>query len=120
MAAQEGAVVLSFADAQRRRELLNEPWVKREAVAQHFSVSTRTVYRWVKDGCPVKRLRGGTMRFQIGAISEWLDAMTAAVNEPRVWCLLCKAHKPEGEFPENDRNQAGICSDCQQARESRS
>lgn len=68
-----GAVVFDFETARRRRDQSAEPWVKKEAVAGHFDVSTRTVYRWVADGCPVKRLRGGTLRFQIGPISDWLD-----------------------------------------------
>lgn len=73
MASEDGAVVLSFEAAQQRRAMASEPWVKKEAVAGHFSVSTRTVYRWVKAGCPVKRLRGGTLRFQLGPIGAWLE-----------------------------------------------
>lgn len=68
---EEGAKVLSFADAQRRREQRSEDWVKPTTVALHFGVSVRTVYRWVHDDCPVKHLRGGTLRFQIGALEEW-------------------------------------------------
>ena len=69
--------VIDFAAAKRRREESAEPWVKKERVAEHFDVSTRTVYRWVNDGCPVKRLRGGTLRFQIGPISRWLEGRAA-------------------------------------------
>lgn len=68
---EEGAKVLSFADAQRRRELRTEDWVKPPAVAKHFGCSVRTVYRWVHAGAPVKHLYGGTLRFQIGALEEW-------------------------------------------------
>lgn len=70
----EGARVIDLAAARRRREMSDEPWVKKERVASHFDVSTRTVYRWVNDGCPVKRLRGGTLRFQIGPIADWLES----------------------------------------------
>ena len=70
---QQQGVVIDFAAAKRRREQSTEPWVKKEDVAEHFSVSTRTVYRWVEAGCPIKRLRGGTLRFQIGPLSDWLD-----------------------------------------------
>jgi phage terminase Nu1 subunit (DNA packaging protein) len=70
---QQGAEVIDFAAAKRRREQSSEPWVKKERVAEHFDVSTRTVYRWVEAGCPIKRLRGGTLRFQIGVISDWLE-----------------------------------------------
>lgn len=69
----EGARVIDFAAAKRRQEMSDEPWVKKERVAEHFDVSTRTVYRWVNAGCPVKRLRGGTLRFQIGPIADWLE-----------------------------------------------
>lgn len=69
----EGAQIIDFGAAKRRREASSEPWVKKEKVAAHFDVSTRTVYRWVEAGCPIKTLRGGTLRFQIGAISDWLD-----------------------------------------------
>lgn len=70
---EQGAVILDFERARRRRDLSAEPWVKKEKVAEHFDVSTRTVYRWVEAGCPIKRLRGGTLRFQIAAISMWLE-----------------------------------------------
>lgn len=70
---EQGAVILDFERARRRRDLTTEPWVKKERVAEHFDISTRTVYRWVEAGCPIKRLRGGTLRFQIAAISAWLD-----------------------------------------------
>ena len=73
MSSEQQGVVLDFATAKRRREQSSEPWVKKEDVAKYFSVSTRTVYRWVEAGCPIKRLRGGTLRFQIGPLSDWLD-----------------------------------------------
>jgi phage terminase Nu1 subunit (DNA packaging protein) len=60
-------------ELRRRREYASEPWLPKEAVAEHFSVSTSTVYRWVRAGCPIKRLRGGTLRFQLGPLAEWLD-----------------------------------------------
>lgn len=73
MSSEQHGVVIDFAAARRRRGQSTEPWVKKEAVAGYFDVSTRTVYRWVEKGCPIKRLRGGTLRFQIGVISDWLD-----------------------------------------------
>lgn len=72
--AEREAEVIDLAAARRQRELSNEPWVKKEKVAEHFDVSTRTVYRWVVDGCPKKRLPGGTLRFQIGQMRSWLDS----------------------------------------------
>lgn len=65
------AQVIDLGEARRRRDLRTEAWVKKERVAEFFGVSTRTVYRWVREGCPVKRLRGGALRFQLGALAEW-------------------------------------------------
>jgi hypothetical protein len=73
----QGDNVFDLAAHRRRREMSTEPWVKKERVADFFDVSTRTVYRWVHEGCPVKRLRGGTLRFQIGPLTDWLDSRSS-------------------------------------------
>lgn len=71
---EQGARIFDFGDAKRRKEQSTEPWVRKEQVAEFFDTSTRTVYRWVKKGCPVKRLPGGTLRFQLGPMKDWLDS----------------------------------------------
>jgi len=47
-----------------------EPWVGEDAVARHYSVSTRTVRRWRLAGMP-SRLVGGQRRFRIGETERW-------------------------------------------------
>lgn len=68
------AQVIDLSYARRRKEQNNEEWVRKERVADYFDVSTRTVYRWVRQGCPIRRLPGGTLRFQIGPLRDWLDS----------------------------------------------
>lgn len=70
---QQQARVFDFAEARRRKEQSQEQWVKKDAVAGFFDVSTRTVYRWVTEGCPIKRLPGGGLRFQLGPVRDWLE-----------------------------------------------
>lgn len=74
IAGDGGAEVYDLATARKRKAQGAEPWVKKERVAEFFDTSTRTVYRWVRAGCPVKILPGGTLRFQIGPLSDWLEA----------------------------------------------
>lgn len=71
---QGEAEVIDLGVARRRREQATEPWVRKERVAEFFDVSTRTVYRWVQEGAPVKRLRGGTLRFQLGPLKDWVES----------------------------------------------
>lgn len=47
-----------------------EPWVDEQALARHFSVSTRTVRRWRAMGMP-SRLIGGVRRYRIGEAERW-------------------------------------------------
>lgn len=68
-----GAQVLDFAQAKRRRDKKDEPWVKIDRLAEEIDYSSRSIYRFVIDGAPVKRLRGGTLRFQVGPFKEWLE-----------------------------------------------
>jgi hypothetical protein len=68
------AQVFDLDEHRRRRGLATEPWVKPTAAAAHFDCSVRTVYRWVQQGCPTKTLRGGRLRFQIGALKAWHES----------------------------------------------
>lgn len=65
--------VIELAEARRRRDQSNEPWVRKEVAAEFFDVKPRTIYRWVRRGCPAKRLPGGTLRFQLGPMREWVE-----------------------------------------------
>jgi hypothetical protein len=78
IAGQGEAQVFDLGEARRRREQSTEQWVKKERVAEHFDVSTRTVYRWVRAGCPIKTLPGGSLRFQLGPLRDWLDRTGSA------------------------------------------
>lgn len=66
--------VIDFAAAKRRRGMSTEPWIKKEELAAYFQVSTRTVYRWVNEGCPIRRLPGGSLRFQLGPVRDWIES----------------------------------------------
>lgn len=65
--------VIDFMAHRRRKGRLNEPWIDKHQIAQHFGVSPRTIYRWVRSGCPVHPLRGGALRFVLSEVVEWHD-----------------------------------------------
>lgn len=48
-------------------------------VAEHFGVSPRTVWRWLKRGCPHKRPGGGGPRFNLAEVNEWAEPATEEV-----------------------------------------
>jgi len=51
---------------------MKEPWVHKQRVCEHFSVSPKTVERWVEQGCPIGRFAPQTHRFRISEIERWL------------------------------------------------
>lgn len=69
------AEVVSLAAAHRQRHghEPGEEMVDKKELARVFSVSTRTVERWIGRGCPVAlRLYGsGPPRFYVSAIKAW-------------------------------------------------
>lgn len=73
----EGGMVVSFptrVDRQTGERL--EPWVSKEECARHFGVTTRTVERWLKDGCPKLRTgkrQNSRVRFQLTVVEAWLE-----------------------------------------------
>lgn len=67
----DDAEVIDLGEARRRKQMHAEKMVRKERIASAFDVSTRTVYRWVEQGCPVKRLRGGALRFQLALVQDW-------------------------------------------------
>jgi phage terminase Nu1 subunit (DNA packaging protein) len=48
-----------------------EPWVPKLQTASHYGVSTKTVERWVKRGCP-SRMIGNRRHFRLSAVDEFL------------------------------------------------
>jgi excisionase family DNA binding protein len=52
-------------------------------VAEHLSVSPKTVYKYVAaEGLPCIRLRNRTLRFSPRQVQGWLDARTQVVEAP--------------------------------------
>ena len=62
---------LEAARARRGRADGTEPWVRKDWLADHFAVSTRTIERWVRLGMPCRKF--GVVLFQVGACERWLD-----------------------------------------------
>jgi phage terminase Nu1 subunit (DNA packaging protein) len=55
----------------QRHRYAGESFVGKDHVAEHFDVSTRTVERWVVNGCPLLRLNGGSPRFRLREVEAW-------------------------------------------------
>lgn len=58
-------------------------FVDRRTLATAFCVSTRTVSRWLQEGCPCLRVgRGGKgdARFKLADVESWLSARSIAAN----------------------------------------
>lgn len=56
-----------------------ENYVRRVELAKFFTVSQRTISRWLCEGCPCLRIgaRGrGDARFRLSEVEEWLNART--------------------------------------------
>lgn len=74
------ARVIDFATARSRRRPQLEPWVTKREVAEHFSVSIRTVTRWMYPPPGSGRTpmpfdpgpwEGAHPRFRISEIEAW-------------------------------------------------
>jgi phage terminase Nu1 subunit (DNA packaging protein) len=50
---------------------LPAPLLKQAELEAHYNVSDWTVNKWVRDGCPVERLRNGNRRFDLAAVKAW-------------------------------------------------
>lgn len=59
------------------------PLLKQAALQAYYDVSDWTVNKWVRDGCPVERLRGGGRRFDLDAVKAWHAAEAAAGQTAR-------------------------------------
>ena len=65
--------LVDLADHRARRGA-PEPWCRKAEVAEHFSVSTRTVERWQAGGLPFRKVSRALVLFRIGDCESWLDA----------------------------------------------
>jgi excisionase family DNA binding protein len=50
-----------------------EGWVGKAAAAEHFNVSQRTFYSWMKKGVIPYVRRGRSVRFQLSAVDEAIN-----------------------------------------------
>jgi hypothetical protein len=50
---------------------VQEPWITKRQLAMHCGVSTRTVERWLRAGCP-STLRASKRVFQLSVVDTWL------------------------------------------------
>lgn len=57
------------------------PRLKTTELALLHHVSAWTVNKWVKQGCPFRRLPNGERRFDPPAVDEWLEAQSAGIEE---------------------------------------
>jgi hypothetical protein len=71
-----GAQVIAFPE-RRQDDRVWEPWVDEQAVARHFSTSTRTVRRWRAEGMPSKLLGRSQRRYRLSACERWHDQRSA-------------------------------------------
>jgi phage terminase Nu1 subunit (DNA packaging protein) len=47
------------------------PLLKQAELEKYYDVSDWTVNKWVREGCPVERLRSGHRRFDLAAVKAW-------------------------------------------------
>lgn len=50
---------------------LTEPHIKKKEIAKYLGFSTKTMERWVDQGCPCFVGPNGEQTFQINAVTEW-------------------------------------------------
>jgi phage terminase Nu1 subunit (DNA packaging protein) len=54
-----------------------EAWVDENTIARHFSVSTRTVRRWMHDGMPSRSI-GSLRRYRLSQCEDWHERRRSA------------------------------------------
>lgn len=47
-------------------------YLTRRQLAEHLGVSSRTVERWEKDGCPVEKWGKRLVRYRLVRVEPWL------------------------------------------------
>lgn len=53
-----------------------EPWLSIAQLAEHLSVSERTINRWVREGCPSETWGLAARRFQASTVLRWASQRT--------------------------------------------
>lgn len=65
--------VLDLAAARERRGPRTESLLTKTEIAAHFSVSTRTITRWMDRGLPFEKpFESGSVRFSLHACDAWM------------------------------------------------
>lgn len=55
-----------------RPATLPEPWVRQADIAEHASVSPRTVQRWAAAGMPHRKVSRRLVLYRLSECDEWL------------------------------------------------
>jgi len=50
-------------------------------LAEYYSVSRQTIWRWLKDGLPYRELPSGHKRFKLEDVATWCDQVKATGKE---------------------------------------
>lgn len=53
------------------------PLLSQRELETYYGISDWTANKWVRDGCPVERLPGGSRRFNLTDVIDWLAEQTA-------------------------------------------
>jgi len=57
-------------------------YLKPDELSYHLQVSTRTIRRWVRDGCPSHPWGARLVRFRLGEVEAWLNDRAARTMAP--------------------------------------
>lgn len=68
-----------FKDKRMTNKNNQKHWLRISELSKHFSVSERTVFRWIKAGCPRLKIGKSGARFNPEDVEQWL-ASCEAVN----------------------------------------
>lgn len=67
------ATVIPFPDRMGERE----PYVLKVQVASRYGCSTKTIERWISDGCP-STMKNGKRVLMLSAVEAWLSEERSA------------------------------------------
>jgi phage terminase Nu1 subunit (DNA packaging protein) len=59
------------------------PLLKQIELEKYYGVSNWTVNKWVREGCPVERLRNGHRRFDLEKVRAWHAGDAEAAQQSR-------------------------------------
>lgn len=59
------------------------PLLTTDELRAHYRVSNWTVNEWRKKGCPLRRLPGGILRFDLALVDEWMESQNENAAQAR-------------------------------------